>query len=202
MVNQVILTKEEILSLIFTKFGSQKECAEAIGVDETSLSRSLKTPTVKFLIKLKNAGVPVDLNKVLNKHDNDKEKPKYPFVEYRIAGVVPAGINDFFDRTDSYEFKRIDFDPEHYFWLEIDPETGESMKPFLNPRDMVLCTDKEKVKTGDLVAALYDSSKGAVKFYSEKRDMVILSSYNQIYQPLVFNKNEVKVYRVVLILKS
>lgn len=194
--------KEEILKAILSKFNTQKECAKALGVDVTSLSRSLKNPTLKFILKLKKVGVPINVNDVLTKSEDEPVSKPGNYLEYRIAGTVPAGINEVFDRTDSYEFKRIDFDPEHYFWLEIDPETGESMKPFLNPRDFVLCSDKEKIKIGDLVAALYDDSKGAVKFYSERKDLVILSSYNQIYQPLVFPKNEVKLFRVVLILKS
>lgn len=189
--------KDEILSAILSKYNSQKDCANALGIDVASFSRSLKSPTLKFITRLKKIGVPIN-DEIL---DNDWTE-NINILEYRIAGTVAAGINDVFDRTDSFEFKKIDFNPDHYFWLEIDPETGESMKPFLNPRDLVLCTDKEKIKTGDLVAALYDSSKGAVKFYSDKKDLVILSSYNQIYQPLVFNKSEVKLFRVVLIFKS
>lgn len=46
-----------VINAINDKFGTQRECAKALGIDETNLSNKLKRLSSKFLYQLKNIGV-------------------------------------------------------------------------------------------------------------------------------------------------
>lgn len=46
-----------VINAINDKFGTQRECAKALGIDETNLSNKLKRLSSKFIYQLKGVGV-------------------------------------------------------------------------------------------------------------------------------------------------
>lgn len=129
---------------------------------------------------------------------------RYSRNEFKVLGRIPAGRADFHDQSDWPETSRLEFDPDTHFFLQVDEEFGYSMMPLVNPGDLVLVSLTAQIKDGDLVAARWDSTKGALKLYSESVDapgMVVLTSYNQAIPPLFLKKKSVEAYKIVLIEK-
>lgn len=52
-----------ILAEIIKKYGSQKACADALGMSESAFSISLKRKSKKFLLKLSTVGIVLEENK-------------------------------------------------------------------------------------------------------------------------------------------
>ena len=123
--------------------------------------------------------------------------------EFRVEATIAAGHAELYDRTDNYEFKALDYSPrENYFWLQVDKKIGESMKPFLLEGEYLLCGVKEKVRSGDIVAAKWGKNNAAVKIYNETdTGEVILSSYNPLTPFIFLRKKEVILFKVILIEK-
>jgi transcriptional regulator with XRE-family HTH domain len=48
---------------ILIKFGTLSKCAEALGIDPSTLSRNLNHPTYKFLKRLRDIGVDIPIEK-------------------------------------------------------------------------------------------------------------------------------------------
>ena len=80
------------------------------------------------------------------------------------------------------------FDPSDHFYLKIDDEYGDSMRPIIKPGDLVLCSLSQKVKENDLCAVRYDNSKRAIKIYEEHNDVIVLRSVNPAYDPIRVKK--------------
>lgn len=124
--------------------------------------------------------------------------------EFKILGRIPAGNSDFHDWSDHPETKDLQYDPDEHFFLEVDDEFGYSMMPLVNPGDLILVSMHAKIKNGDLVAARWDETKGALKIYTENpdfQDTVVLTSYNQAIAPIFVKRENVQMYKVVLIEK-
>jgi len=125
-------------------------------------------------------------------------------INYKILANVPAGnaeVRDF----QSNDYDDLYYDPRTHFYLRIDDEYGFSMTPFLQPGDLVLINTKAKARSGDLVAARWDKTKGAIKIYDEvegRKDLVVLNSYNASEKPIVLPKDEVTIYKIILIKKK
>ncbi|NTU72663.1 hypothetical protein HGB07_00610, partial [Candidatus Roizmanbacteria bacterium] len=92
-------------------------------------------------------------------------------ISYCVMGTVPAGISEVNEYNDWQEGDDLDFDPKTHFYLSIDKEFGYSMMPLVGPGDKVLVSFNSKVKDGDLVAARWDKTKGALKIYTENKDV-------------------------------
>lgn len=127
-------------------------------------------------------------------------------IQYKIEGQVPAGISDVIEYNDWQESEDLYFDPRTHFYLRVDHEFGYSMMPLVSPGDLVLCSTKEgHAKDGDIVAARWDKTKGALKILTlnpDIKDTIVLTSYNQAVAPIFLNKKEVHLYKVVLIKKK
>jgi repressor LexA len=125
------------------------------------------------------------------------------YSEFRIEASVPAGIAAVQERSGWYESEILDYDPRSHFFLQIDEEYGYSMMPLIEPGDLVLVSMTAKAKSGNIVAAKWDETKGAIKIFSESKDLknVALLSYNPSVTPIFLERNEVKIYKVVLIKK-
>ena len=52
-----MLKTKEIKLAILAEFGSLQKCSEAMGIDQSTLSRNLEKPTLKTLDKLEEVGV-------------------------------------------------------------------------------------------------------------------------------------------------
>lgn len=124
--------------------------------------------------------------------------------EYKIVASVPAGIADVND-NEWYETVPLEYDPDTHCFIQVDEEFGFSMMPTIAPGDLILISFTQKVQNGDLVAARWDDTKGALKIYTDNPDipdMAVLTSYNQAIPPIFVNKNKVRLYKVVLIKKK
>jgi phage repressor protein C with HTH and peptisase S24 domain len=140
---------------------------------------------------------------ILKDKQKESETIKYP--EYKLESTIPAGDGDIVDLTDWYHSDVLDYDPQHHFFLKVDEQFGLSMMPLIRPGDLLLCSTRARVKSGDIVAAKWDKNKGAVKIASfPKNDNmnVLLMSYNQAYEPFSVPRKQTKMYKVVLIKKS
>jgi phage repressor protein C with HTH and peptisase S24 domain len=121
--------------------------------------------------------------------------------QLRLVATVPAGLGEITDRSEWHEWMSIDFNPEKDVVLEVSKENGESMIPFVNVGDYAIITDSIKVKSGDLVAALWTKHAGALKVYDEQNGNAILLSYNPLHTPIILPKSKVKLYFVKSIIK-
>jgi phage repressor protein C with HTH and peptisase S24 domain len=86
--------------------------------------------------------------------------------------------------------------------LQVDEEFGYSMRPLINPGDLVLISFTAKIDDGDIVAARWDETRGALKictYISGDPNLVVLMSYNQNVPPMGFQKDKINMYKVVLI---
>lgn len=136
---------------------------------------------------------------------SEAEKNGKDLIKYKIFGRVPAGLAEVEEYPDWQESDDLYYDPRSHFYLQVDEEFGFSMMPLINPGDKVLISIDAKVKDGDLVAARWDGTKGALKIYKENpdiKDIIVLTSYNQAFEPLFLKKKDVKLFKVVLIKKK
>ena len=58
-----MIENSAILAEIIRKYGSQKACADALGMSESAFSISLKRKSKKFLLKLSTVGIVLEENK-------------------------------------------------------------------------------------------------------------------------------------------
>lgn len=209
---------------------NQSQFAELLGLKThvaVSLWESGKTlPDADMIVKIAEAGQ-VTLDWLMRNEDKvrvyispetskSKKKQEYisidkaeknnvlNIIEYKLLANVPAGNSEVRDYQ-SNDYDDLYFDPRAHFYLQIDDEYGYSMAPFLQPGDRVLINSNAKVKSGDLVAARWDKTKGAIKIYGEvegKPDLLVLNSYNAAEAPIVLTRKEVTVYKIVLIKKK
>lgn len=195
----------------YSKTDRLKEFAASLEMSPQTLNSYLSgkiSPGAELLIKLSEMGCDIDWLLTGSLKDPTEKEVISGNGEgkvYRVLGTVPAGVADIQDWSELNEFKDLEYDPHTHFYLKIDEEFGYSMMPMVNPGDFVLVSYYGKPKDGDLVVALYDKTKGALKLYSESKDVpgiVILTSYNQAIPPMFFKKEQIKVYKVVLIEKK
>ncbi len=206
-----IFIAKRLREFAYSKTDRLKDFAGSLDMSPQTLNSYLSgkiSPGSELLIKLSDMGCDIDW--LLTGTDkNPKEKP-YGIKAtkekmFRVLGTVPAGKADVQDWSELNEFKNLEYDPDTHFYLKIDEEFGYSMMPMVNPGDYVLVSLYGKLKDGDLVVALYDKTKGALKIYTESKDIpgiVILTSYNQAIQPMFFKKEQIRAYKVVLIEKK
>jgi SOS-response transcriptional repressor LexA len=137
--------------------------------------------------------------------DEVENQKSIRYNEYPVLSYIPAGIADV-KIQDNPAWESIDFDPRKYFWLKVDNEYGYSMFPFLRPNEKILCAyHTAKFNDGDMVAVLYDKTKGAVKILNRNhdiKDLVILDSLNPSERTISLRRSQITaIYKVVLIAK-
>ncbi len=195
----------------YSKTDRLKEFARSLDMSPQTLNSYLSgkiSPGSELLIKLSDLGCDIDWLLTGSKKNSNEKNPGRKATDgrvFRVLGTIPAGRADIQDWSELNEFKNLEYDPDTHFYLKIDEEFGYSMMPMVNPGDYVLVSLYGKLKDGDLVVALYDKTKGALKLYSESKDIpgiVILTSYNQAIPPMFFKKEQIRAYKVVLIEKK
>ncbi|MGE5410072.1 MAG: S24 family peptidase [Clostridiales bacterium] len=197
-----------------SSYGGVGKLAERLGITQPQLSNYTsgnREPKASFLNSLAQIGCDVNwlLTGQVSGHkyiplDEAEGNPVKEQIEYKIVASVPAGIAEVQD-YDWYETAPLDYHPENHAFIKVDQEFGYSMMPTIAPGDLVLINFNVKPKNGDLVAARWDETKGALKIYSENPDipnMAVLTSYNQAIAPIFVSKKKVKIYKVVLIKKN
>ncbi|NUN09547.1 MAG: hypothetical protein HUU54_10265 [Ignavibacteriaceae bacterium] len=187
------------------RFGNLEDAAAYLDTTVSSLRNSYfngqSLPGKAILEKLKADGCNIDWL-LFGESETMVKRLGYP--EYRIEAAIPAGRGELVDLSEWYQSDVLDYSPEDHVFIKVDSEFGYSMMPLIKPDDLVLISFTAPVYDGDLVAARWDRTKGALKLCSfppNDRTMVMLSSYNSAVLPMVFKKNEIKMYKVVLIKK-
>jgi transcriptional regulator with XRE-family HTH domain len=200
---------------------TQDEMAERLSVSGgntiSNYEKNLRQPDIEALIQIAQIGN-VSLDWLLTGKNETVTEPSRKYVplsetdnsvpviyEYPILSQIPAGRADI-RMIDHPEWKSLDFDPKKYFWLKIDEEYGYSMRPFLRPKEMVLCAhETKKFNDEDMVAVLWDKTKGAVKILNlnhNMKDLVVLDSLNPSERTITLKKSQVTaMYKVVLVAK-
>jgi transcriptional regulator with XRE-family HTH domain len=198
-------------SFAYSKTDKLSEFARSLEMSPQTLNSYLSgkiAPGAELLVKLSDLGCDVEWLLTGSSRNQSSEES---FVgdkngkRFRVLGTVPAGRADIQDWSELNEFKDLEYDPDTHFYLKIDEEFGYSMMPMVSPGDFVLVSLYAKVKHGDLVVALFDETKGALKIYIENDKLpgiAMLTSYNQAIPPMAFRRDEIRVFKVVLIEKK
>lgn len=84
--NTRFLTKKEVSDAIFKTFETHAECAEALGISESTFSRNLNTLSDKFLKRLEKLGVE------LPPMGSSFQQMNFDNVNAGIAGVMGKNI--------------------------------------------------------------------------------------------------------------
>lgn len=202
---------------------TQDEMAERLGVSGgntiSNYEKNLREPEIKALIKIAELGnVSLDWllkgkilsgyvaePRIINDNETKAYEKDFPVREYPVVSQIAAGPHEF-KLLEHPEWKALDFDPRKYFWLKVDEEYGFSMRPFLRPKEMVLCAfETKKFSDEDMVAVLWDKTKGAVKILNlnhNMKDLVVLDSLNPSERTITLKKSQViAMYKVVLVAK-
>lgn len=196
---------EGLREFALNNYETLAEFAKALDMKPQTLNSYLSgkiIPGGELLNRLSALGV--DIQWLLNGSEKLSGADNADSLTFRVLGKIPAGYKEFHDMSDWPEIRSLNYDPDTHFFLVVDEEFGYSMMPLVNPGDMVLVSTTARVKNGDMVAAIFDETKGALKIYSENPKIpgaVVLSSYNQAIQPIFLRKDEVKLYKVVLVEK-
>lgn len=193
---------------LLNRYPTMNEAAEALGTTADSIRNSYlngqSLPGATFTERLKNMGCSIDwLLFGTGENEHNETHPGYP--QYRVEAAVPAGRGDIYDMSEWMQSEVLNFKPEDHFFLKVDEENGYSMMPFIQPGDMLLVSSTAPVANNDIVAARWDNTRGAIKLCSlpvNDPHKVALLSFNPIVAPMVFNKREVRMYKVVLIKKE
>jgi SOS-response transcriptional repressor LexA len=85
---------------------------------------------------------------------------------------------------------------------------GDSMRPYINPLDKLLCSDEpERIKDGSAVVVSFksipDTYEANAKLIMKKKDHCVLYSINSKYPPTIHKYDEiVKIYKVNRIIRD
>jgi SOS-response transcriptional repressor LexA len=169
-------------------------------------------PGGNILFKLKELGC--DINWLLS-NENDARYISFRKIndvgiipnkfEYKISNMVPTIEKELNIDEEWVDKELINFDPATHVFLKIDENNGKSMVPLLQPGDVVLLDILSKPKDGDLVAARWDDSCGMVKILNtdeQEPEKVILLSFNHIQKPIIAERKNITIYKIVMIRKS
>lgn len=201
---------------------TQDEMASHLGVSGgntvSNYEKNLREPDISTLIKIAELGsvsldwllkfdsgpAPADSKSLIAGFTIAKSEIPAPR-EYQVLSQIAAGKGNTKLQVDP-EWKSLDFDPREHFWLKVDEEYGFSMRPFLRPKEMVLCAyTTKKFYDEDMVAVLWDKTKGAVKILNlnhNLKDIVVLDSLNPSERSITLKKSQIlAMYKVVLIAK-
>lgn len=193
---------------LLNRFATMNDAAAALGTTADSIRNSYlngqSIPGAAIIAKLKDMGCSIDWL-LFGTGDFDENETSPEYKQYRVEAIVPAGIGDIKDISDWFESEVLDYDPQDHIFLKVDEEFGYSMMPFIQPGDMVLISFKAPVQDNDIVAARWDKGKGAIKLCSipvNDSNKVALMSFNPVVPPMIFNKRDIRMFKVVLIKKQ
>ncbi len=95
--------------------------------------------------------------------------------------------------------------PDTQFLLSIIAGSEYLASPFVSRGDLLLCSSEAGIKDGDLVAARWSKTKSGIRicnYNKNDRNSLVLTALNQASPPLVIERGEVRIYKVLMIIKS
>jgi len=209
---------KKIFSARLTQFANAVSStkAEFAGIIEMSpqmLHKYLngeRLPLPEILNKINKAGC--NLNWLLNgegemmviKQESIKKTKRIP-----VLGEVECGVPVYTQMNgDSLKYYELS-DISHYLNPFIAIARGDSMAPYINPGDLLLCVDDPaKIKDGRAVVVnfktipdSYMSNAKLIRFMGN--DKIMLYSINTKFPPTVHKKSDIyKIYKVVKIIRE
>lgn len=174
---------------------TQAELAELVGYTDGSMITKIESGKVdisrskvyEFAEALKTTPVALmGLDKEIEKEQKEKSKG----IKIGVLGRVPAGvpIEAVEEIIDYEEISEEMAKNGEYFALKIQ---GDSMYPRILDGDVVIVRKQTCANNGDVVIVLVNGNEGTCKQFYKYDDHIELKSFNPMFQPMKFNKEEV-----------
>jgi phage repressor protein C with HTH and peptisase S24 domain len=193
---------------------TQVDFASKLGMKPQTLQkyiRGQRLPLPDILNKISNLGC--NINWLLNgEGEMIKKSDKLPHAKTKlipVLGEVECGV-PVYNQISSDSIKMSEMtDVNHFTNPFIAIARGESMRPYINPGDYLLCSDEpQKIKDGRAVVVnfktipeTYSSNAKLIKFLDD--DRIMLYSINTKFAPTVHRKSEIyKIFKVVRIIRD
>lgn len=169
---------------------SQQKLANQIGVSRSTIAMwetGQSQPDNDMLKNMANFfGVTVDY--LL---DYEKTIPEKNAIRVPVLGSVAAGIpiDAIEDVLDYEELDPKQFNPTYqYFGLRI---KGDSMTPRIQDGDVVIVRQQPDVESGEIAIVCINGTEATCKQLKKHADGITLISYNSLYEPIFFTRQEV-----------
>lgn len=207
---------KKLKEALIKKQMSQKELADKMGVNKSTITRYIKDKSAVSNTKI------VEIANILNISPSDlfsnykEEHPIYKgvsleeiideddeFEKIPLLGEVAAGVPIYMD-DDLNDYITVDkkyiqsgYD---YFCLTI---RGDSMYPILMNKDIVLVRSQSTCNSNDIAIVSVDNETATAKYVYKHKNKLELRPANPNYIPLVFSKDEVNTrVRIVGVVKQ
>jgi transcriptional regulator with XRE-family HTH domain len=192
---------------------TQVDFAAKLGMKPQTLQKYLKghrLPLPDILNKINNLGC--NINWLLNGEGDMLKKTDKPNVKTKsipVLATVECGT-PVYNQINEEGIKMMELtDSNHFTNPFIAIARGDSMRPYINPGDFLLCSeDIQKIKDGRAVVVnfksvpeTYSSNAKLIKYLDD--DRIMLYSVNTKFPPTVHKKSEIyKIYKVVRIIRD
>ena len=192
---------------------TQVDFASKLGMKPQTLQKYIKgqrLPLPEILDKICSLGC--NINWLLNGEGDMIKKSEKPSAKTKLIPVlatVECGV-PVYSQISVDDIKVMEMtDVSHFVNPFIATARGESMRPYINPGDHLLCSDEpHKIKDGRAVVVnfktipeTYSSNAKLIKFLDD--DRIMLYSINTKFAPTVHRKSEIfKIYKVVRIIRD
>ena len=194
-------------------FQTQVEFARKLNIKPQALQKYIKgyrLPLPDFLNRLYKLGC--NINWLLSGEGEMIETKASPRGKTRLVPIlaeVECGT-PVYNQINQEHIKMAELtDVSHYNNPFIVIARGDSMRPYINPGDYLLCVDEPtKIKDGSAVVIdfktipeTYSSNAKLIKFL--KDDSIMLYSINTKFAPTIHKKSEIyKIYKVIRIIRD
>lgn len=194
-------------------YKTQIEFAQKLSISPQALQKYLKgdrLPMPDTLNKISSLGCNIDWlitgeGEMLKSYKGENK----PVRSIPVLAEVECGT-PVYTQINTSEIKYIDLpDAKHFVNPFIAIARGDSMRPYINPGDLLLCSDEPyKIKNGRAVVVnfisipeTYSSNAKLIKFLDDKT--IMLYSVNTKYPPTIHHTDEIyKIFKVVRIIRE
>lgn len=195
-------------------FKTKAELALRLGIRPQALQKYLsgeRLPMPEFFVRLSSLGCNIDWlitgdGEMLK---SEASEPKRNTLSIPVLAEVECGTPVYM-QINNYPLKYIDVaDSKHFVNPFIAVARGDSMRPYINPGDYLVCSDEpNKIKDGSAVVVnfisipeTYSTNAKLIRYLPGKR--IMLYSINTKYPPSIHKPDEIyKIYKVVRIIRD
>lgn len=192
---------------------TQVDFAEKLGMQPQSLQKYLKgqrLPLPEILSKISNLGC--NINWLLNGEGEMMKKNVIKSTKTKLIPIlaeVECGVPIYNQITqEDLKYEELS-DVNHFVNPFIAVARGDSMRPYINPGDRLLCSDEpHKIKNGRAVVVnfktipeTYSSNAKLINILEDGR--IMLYSINTKFPPTVHRESDIfRIYKVVRIIRE
>ena len=192
---------------------TQVDFADKLEMKPQSLQKYLKgqrLPLPEILSKISSLGC--NLNWLLNGEGDMLKKTVTKIFKTKpipVVAEVECGV-PLYNQINHEDMKYLELaDVNHLINPFIAVARGDSMRPYINPGDYLLCTDEpQKLKNGRAVIVnfktipeTYSSNAKLINFLDD--DRIMLYSINTKFPPVIYKKSDIyRIYKVVRIIRD